>query len=1234
LLTVEDAKKLRDAGVILKERPPERREALDACNQQPLTVLSAVVLPVVWGGSVQEMTFFVCKELVMSLVSEGLLEALGRNERLSEGVVSEFILGGARFVKHGEMFLQQDVSSKYLWRKEDPADERFQSKYMREDSTGVRPVLTFTIASVKAGQEEEDEDVPPLIEDPELEDEFEAIKQQVQACEFLTEEEMERLMVHVRRLYAVPFNPTVFRDESFVLNVKPDVLVKGKDVFFQKKRFLTPEKRGVLNKFTREGVKQGILEEADAKTLKNVQNFVFVKKPNGSLRACVDFTDLNKITEDDPTSISSVRETLDGLNAKAKFFIVVDLKDGFYHIDMSPESVNRTGVYGAEKMFVFKRMPMGLKNAPAFFRRFMQKLVNGLPGVVQYFDDLLIEGESVSDLISNFGSLVNALVTNQIACSISKFQIGESVKLLGWIRTEAGLKVDPNKLEAILSLGAPSNVSELRSLLGMVRYLAPATPNLALLLRPLNDLLKKGVGFSWGKREEDCWSNVKEALKECVTQGVPDFSKPFHVYTDASEEGYGGYLCQPREGQEDNIIFVFSNTFNSTQRNWAVIEKELFSVITALDRVAPYVADRHFHLFTDHQPLLGLNKRVLDGTASSKLHRWVLKLKQFDFTLHHVPGRMNVLADALSRVPGRMVAASANGGECGAPPKDKEKEPDDSNDPGIQMVEVEWNDSSRERLRLVDGKFVVPPHMQEEVIQAAHHHPTAGHLGRDKTLQRLSRYTWKGMHAHVESAVANCGLCQRNKDVPVPSFEVQPWEVSGAFERVHIDTISMPMNEKGNRYVLTVSDAGTKFFVGVALPNKAASTVTKALMEKVFLIYGFPTLLVSDEGTEFVNSLNRELCESLGIQRHHTTPYRPAANGQVERAHRTLEAVLRSMIHPSQQDWEDWLPYAVFAMNTSSSRSTGMTPFFLMFGRVPYTLIDIVTDIPLDKHDLGEWMKRLWSARDQAAHKDARVRKVESKSAPESASVFKIGDHVLVKYRKTKRGAVQKLAPRQQGPFEIISLVEGVSAELRHCEFREEVVHRHVQDLVPFKGSKDDLGDFEWEVDQIVGERRVKGRRQYLVKFVGFPKSEWIWKDNLKADEAIHEWKSLKDSQKLSKKVTNADKVKVDRIVGKRKTREGFIYLCVDEDKLGPQDFVWRPESKIANFDHAISKFNPFSRTAPKSDAPQKAEKKRKQKKSPKRSITSTAGGVVGPEPRVEVPRRMTTRSQSSRFVN
>ena len=222
---------------------------------------------------------------------------------------------------------------------------------------------------------------------------------------------------------------------------------------------------------------------------------------------------------------------------------------------------------------------------------------------------------------------------------------------------------------------------------------------------------------------------------------------------------------------------------------------------------------------------------------------------------------------------------------------------------------------------------------------------TSGHLGVTKTLNKVRQnYFWPGLQSDVRSYVAECDLCARRKtQLKTKRGPMQTMQVGYPMERIATDILGeFPVTDKGNRYILVVSDYFTKWTEAFPMPNMEAQTVAKLIVEEVICRFGVPVSIHSDQGRQYESLLFSEVCKHLQIRKTRTTPYHPQSDGMVERFNKTLAAMLSNYVNDNHRDWDESIPFVMMAYRASQHESTGFTPNMLMLGRESTTPLDIV----------------------------------------------------------------------------------------------------------------------------------------------------------------------------------------------------------------------------------------------------------------------------------------------------
>ena len=322
----------------------------------------------------------------------------------------------------------------------------------------------------------------------------------------------------------------------------------------------------------------------------------------------------------------------------------------------------------------------------------------------------------------------------------------------------------------------------------------------------------------------------------------------------------------------------------------------------------------------------------------------------------------------------------------------------------------------------------LPPLLREAVIHDSHTAPVSGHFGIAKTLARVQKeYFWFGMGQTVAKYVSKCPLCLAHKNLsriprellarrPPPS---RPWE------RLHMDVWSPGggrATPSGNKVMLSFVDAFTKFLICVPIPRHDAETMIDAFLLHVALSFGLPEELASDGAPEFRSALQQELFQVIGVTRKVTTPYRPQANGVIERIFRTLRPVLATLAHQDRDCWDEYIPYAAFAYNTAYHSSVRNSPFYLLFGREPLLPRSNETAVtyPSNIDRLNLWNEARTETNKALYAEQAREDYYfEDRARPQK---IEVGSCVLIRVHQTAPGTITKLHPKYIGPYRVVGM--------------------------------------------------------------------------------------------------------------------------------------------------------------------------------------------------------------------
>ena len=402
-------------------------------------------------------------------------------------------------------------------------------------------------------------------------------------------------------------------------------------------------------------------------------NIVLARKQDGSLRICLDFRKINSRTIQDAYHIPRIEETLDRL-AGAKWFSCLDLQSGYWQVEMAEDDKVKTAFcIGSSfagnlgNLFECNRMPFGLTNAPATFQRLMESSLGDLPFCQVYLDDIIIFSGTFREHLDRLEQTLLRIKETGLKLKPSKCHLfRRKVKYLGHVISEEGVETDPEKIQAIQEWPLPETVQDLRRTLGFFGYYRRFIKNYSSLARPLHDLLvghentsrlNKKTPITMDESAKKAFNILKEKLCQPPILGYADYSLPFELHTDASLEGLGAVLCQHQNGQP-RVIAYASRGLKSSEKHYPTHKLEFLALKWAVcDKFRDYLYGQQFEVVTDNNPLsYVLTTAKLDATG----HRWLAELSTYNFSVRYRSGRLNIDADALSRIPHENVQIICN----------------------------------------------------------------------------------------------------------------------------------------------------------------------------------------------------------------------------------------------------------------------------------------------------------------------------------------------------------------------------------------------------------------------------------------------------------------------------------------------------------------------------------------------------------------------------------------------
>ena len=857
------------------------------------------------------------------------------------------------------------------------------------------------------------------------------------------------------------------------------------------KPYRTPlNKRAVIDNAVDEMLEAGIIRRSRSPWSFPV---VVVDKKDGSKRFCVDFRQLNKITKPISYPLPVIDDILARLG-KAKYFTTLDLKSGYWQVLMDERDREKTAFACHRGLFEFLVMPFGLSGAPPVFMELMNIVLEGLEDfAIPYLDDIIIFSASPDEHLSHLRAVFNKIREHGLKMKLKKCNFFQTeTKYLGFTINGEGIQPDPEKVEAIREMAAPSNVREVRGFIGTCSYYRRFIPNFSEIAQPLIELTKKFARFKWTVQCQKAFDYLKDSLTVVPLLVYPDTQKPYVLYTDASDTCIGAVLTQKGEDGEgkevEKPIYFLSHKLSDTQCRWSTIEKEAYAIHYSLQKLDHYLHGAEFMVRTDHKPL----KYLLESPMQNrKVQMWALSIAGYNCQIEYIEGVANTVADLLSRTPqGCHEVQNKTQGEEEVEISDKflevnalnsnrfdpkfyagwenpgtsGKEEPETTWEGMDMVEEQDKDGVVRGIKeqLESGKAVgalknrhlilggllyylsdpdndptprlyIPKQLQDAVIKQ--YHDDNGHMGIDKTFESIKRkYYFPNLYQKLTSYVNACVTCQtralKKQRPPLQEMEQPPYP----FAKLSMDISGpYPTSLSGNRYILSVVDHYTGWPEAFAIPDKSAQSVAHILVDEIFPRFGCPCEVITDNGTENENQVMKEVFAKLNIHHVTTSFYHPQSNAKVERFHRTLHDVLSKLLKDDSTVWDLYLNQALAAIRFNHNDSSKFSPFFLVYNRDVVLPIDNILK-PRRKY-VGEEQHKIAL---QQQHKlftlvhnhMKRAKKRQAKYADRGSKPvdFQVGDPVYYKRHQRRN----KLEGKWQPYYRVVEKTSPVTYVIRN----------------------------------------------------------------------------------------------------------------------------------------------------------------------------------------------------------
>lgn len=685
-----------------------------------------------------------------------------------------------------------------------------------------------------------------------------------------------------------------------------------------------------------------------------------VMKKDGTIRICGDFKiTLNKCLEVDRFPLPRVEDLLAKLHGGLKF-TKLDLSQAYAQLELD-DSKKYTVINTHKGLFIYNRLIYGLASSPGIFQRKLEQLFADMPRVGVFLDDVIITGVNNQSHLDTLHEVFKRLKNYGLKIKKEKCTFfADSVTYLGFVIDKDGVHTCPKKVEAIKNVKVPTNVSELRSFLGLVMYYAKFVPNISMILAPLYQLLQKDVKFQWDTQCDAAFNKVKQVLVSSKVLAHYSLNLPLILTTDASSYGVGAVISH-LTAQGERPISYASRVLNSAEKSYSQIEKEALAIIYGLRKFHQYLYGRKFTLRTDHKPLVSIfgDKSGIPVMAASRIQRWAVILAGYDYDVEYVRSNNNA-ADALSRLPvgkeKRQVGEKTyvNFIQDFLPVTRKTVvehiNRDDILKKVILYIQSGWPKSCddqnltpyfirRNELYLDAGcviwgyRLVIPKTLTPLLLKEMH----VGHLGvvKMKSIAR-SWLWWPGVDADIERTCKECETCTMENAAPVRT-PPKPWPyIAEPWSRLHVDFLG-PLCGKT---FLVLIDSTSKWLEIFYMQTTTAAAVIRVLRE-TFARFGLPKEIVSDNGPPFSSREYSNFMDNNGIKVTFTPVYHPSSNGAAEGAVKLCKRAIKKSLRDGC-DVEAALQSYLLAYRNVEQSTTGLSPAMMLQRRRIRSRLDLL----------------------------------------------------------------------------------------------------------------------------------------------------------------------------------------------------------------------------------------------------------------------------------------------------
>jgi hypothetical protein len=707
---------------------------------------------------------------------------------------------------------------------------------------------------------------------------------------------------------------------------------------------------------------------------------------------------------------------LDTLSGK-HFFTTLDCFAGYWQVPLHPDSRKFTAFITPFGVYEFTVLSFGLTNAPACFSRILSGIFSDYrPFVTIYLDDMAVHSLTFNEHIDHLRLVFQRLADHQIRLKLKKCCfLQSSFRYLGFLISADGLHPDPKKTATLLDLPVPSNVSQVRSFLGLASYFRRFIADFSPIAEPLQALTRRAIPFLWTDQCQRSFDTLRQSLISAPVLRHPDPLRPFILSTDASDLAIGAVLEQEFADGQLHPVYYASRHLTSAERNYSVHEREALAVVTFVKKFRCYLLGSTFLVYTDNVAITYLLKQ---REPTGRIARWICTLSEYNFEVRHRSGKSNIVADFLSR-PFPLVAAVSSSLPISF--EDILKFLRDDVPPAI-------NDS---RFRRMVRRFIVLDGLLYRrnktvplrvlcSLSELHQvltilHDQLGHFAFNTVWLWVRQRYWRPhLYAEVRHFVASCSSCQRYQ-LSRPAYSFNGQSAISGFGHWYLDVLGpFPTSTSGMVCIFTAIEALTAFPIATAFPAQTGPCARAFLLD-IISLFGVPSSVSTDGGPCFISSPFRSLFTQFDIPDSLSLPYQPEWHGMIERLNSTIRYAITKTCSSDFSNWPSVLPQILLGIRSRPSARTGYSPAYLLFGFQPRLPFDHPSFVGLSVSTRTLELTPLPAIR----HSLCRPATPSTLVTTFALHSFVLALVPALRMRKSHR----KVSPRYLGPFQVIKIL-------------------------------------------------------------------------------------------------------------------------------------------------------------------------------------------------------------------